>query len=128
MSSSLIDSTVLIDYLRGRSEAVGYLDAVRSTEVQSTHIVVAAEVIEGARDAKDQAALATFLSTFNVVLPNEADSALSVDMLKGFRLSHGVGWPDCLIAATALRLGWSVITTNLKHFSPIPTLKVIRPY
>jgi|SRR5258706_4465040 predicted nucleic acid-binding protein len=128
MSSSLIDSTVLIDYLRGRTDAAAYLDAVRATDVQSIHIVVAAEVIEGARNAKDQAALATFLSTFNLVLPNEVDSALSVDLLKAFRLSHGVGWPDCLIAATALRLGWSVVTTNLKHFSPLPSLKVVQPY
>jgi hypothetical protein len=51
MSSSLIDSTILIDYLRGRYEAVTYLDAVRATAAQSIYIVVAAEVIEGARNA-----------------------------------------------------------------------------
>src|SRR2546429_449874 len=87
-------------------------------------------VIEGGKtaDGTDLAGLTPSLSTFNVIPPNEADAAASVDLLKGFRLSHGVGWPDCLIAATALRLGWSVVTTNLKHFSPLPNLQVVRPY
>jgi predicted nucleic acid-binding protein len=128
MSTSLIDSTVLIDYLRGHSDALNYLDTLRATEVQSIHTVVVAELIEGARNTTDLAGLATFLSTFNVIPPNEADATASVDLLKGFRLSHGVGWPDCLIAATALRLGRSVVTTNLKHFSPLPNLQVVRPY
>jgi predicted nucleic acid-binding protein len=51
-----------------------------------------------------------------------------LDLLAGFRLSHGVGWPDCLIAATAIRLGRPVATTNVKHFTPFPNLQVIRPY
>ena len=43
-------------------------------------------------------------------------------------LSHGIGWPDCLIGATALRLRVAVVTLNDKHFKAIRGLRVVRPY
>jgi predicted nucleic acid-binding protein len=127
MSDPIIDSAVLIDYLRGHAAAVAYITTAVTAPL-ATHVVVVAELLEGARDLKELAALRTFLSSFDVLAPTEVDARLSVDLLAGFRLSHGVGWPDCLIAATALRLGRAVMTTNVKHFSPIPNLQVVRPY
>ncbi len=47
---------------------------------------------------------------------------------KRYSLSHGVGWPDCLIAATALRLGLPVVTLNDKRFKVFKGLRVVRPY
>jgi hypothetical protein len=41
---------------------------------------------------------------------------------------HGVGWPDCLIAATCIRLGLPLVTLNDKHFRAIRGLRVVRPY
>jgi predicted nucleic acid-binding protein len=128
MSDPIIDSAVLIDYLRGHAAAIAYLNTARATAPAFTHVVVVAELLEGARDQKELAGLRTFFSAFNILAPTETDALLSVDLLAGFRLSHGIGWPDCLIAATALRLGRAVVTTNVKHFSPIPNLQVVRPY
>src|SRR5215211_5877041 len=108
MSDPIVDSAVLIDYLRGHAAAVAYLSTLRAAARPVTHVVVLAELVEGARDLKEQTALRAFLSGFDVVAPTEADALLSIDLLAGFRLSHGVGWPDCLIAATALRLGRAV--------------------
>lgn len=34
---------------------------------------------------------------------------------------------DVMIAATALEKGFPVLTTNVKHFDPIPGLKIITP-
>jgi predicted nucleic acid-binding protein len=39
-----------------------------------------------------------------------------------------VDWPDCQIAATALRLGLEVFTQNLKHFAAFAGLRVVRAY
>jgi len=128
MSDPIVDSAVLIDYLRGHPAAVSYLNGLRAVGTITTHTVAVAELLEGARDAKDLTALRTFLGSFNVIAPTESDALLSIDLLAGFRLSRGVGWPDCLIAATAIRLGRPVATTNIKHFSPFPNLQVIRPY
>ena len=73
-------------------------------------------------------AIEAFFAPFQIHRPDESDADLSIDLLKSCRLSHGVGWPDCLIAATALRSSLTVVTTNVKHFSVIPTLQVVRPY
>jgi predicted nucleic acid-binding protein len=128
MIEPLIDSAIVIDHLRGHAGATGFLNAHRAAGRPVTHVVVAAEVLEGARDSREQAALKAFFADFETVLANEADSLLSLDLLAGFRLSHGVGWPDCLIAATAIRIGRPVATTNVKHFTPFPNLQVVRPY
>jgi predicted nucleic acid-binding protein len=128
MIEPLIDSAVVIDYLRGHAGATAFLNAQRAAGRPVTHVVVVAEVLEGARDATEQSALKTFFAGFDVIPANEADLLLSLDLLAGFRLSHGVGWPDCLIAATAIRSGRPVATTNVKHFTPFPNLQVLRPY
>jgi len=128
MNDALIDSAVIVDFLRGHSGAVAFLNSVRAAGRPVTHIVTVAEVLEGARNAREQAALRNFFTGFDVVPASEADSLFSIDLLAGFRLSNGVGWPDCLIAATALRLGRPVATTNTKHFAPLPNLQVVRPY
>jgi predicted nucleic acid-binding protein len=52
----------------------------------------------------------------------------ALNLYRQFRLSHGVDWPDCQIAATASRLDVEVVTTNLKHFNAFPGLRVARPY
>ena len=61
-------------------------------------------------------------------MPDEADGLAALDLYRHFRLSHGVDWPDCQIAATALRLGVEVYTQNVKHFTAFPGLRVVRPY
>jgi len=52
----------------------------------------------------------------------------ALDLYREFRLSHGVDWPDCQIAATAMRLGIEVFTQNVKHFTAFPVVRVVRPY
>src|SRR3954452_25040506 len=113
MNDLLLDSTVVVDYLRGRTQAVDYLDLIKRTDIPVTHIVVVAEVIRGARDRRELASIQATLAPFKVIAPNEFDAISSVDLLTRFRLSHGIGWPDCLIAATALRLGVAVVTMNV---------------
>lgn len=128
MSNLLIDTTVVVDYLRGLTVAVHYLDQLKLSAIPVTHTVVVAEAVAGARDLRDLRFIEGFLAPFQILRFDESDADVSIDLLKRFRLSHGVGWPDCLIAATALRHALTVVTTNVKHFSPIPNRQVIRPY
>lgn len=128
MSDTIIDSAIVIDYLRGLADAVTCLDTITATGRPKTHVVVQAEILQGARNAKEQAAIDVLFAAFDVVAPTDADAGLSIELLRRYRLSHGIGWLDALIAATALRMGLGVCTTNTKHFAPIPNLRVIRPY
>ena len=128
MSSGILDSSVLIDVLRSHPPAVAFLGKVAAGGAPATHVMAAAEVLAGTRDKKEQAVVESFLTSFQVLSPSEADGLSALEWYKQFRLSHGVDWPDTLIAATALRLGLDVYTLNVKHFSAFPKLGVIRPY
>ena len=128
MSSGLLDSSVLIDVLRGRAPAVAFLASLAAAAPVGSHLIVAAELLAGARDKREQAVIESFLSKLKIVCPNEADGLAALDLYKSYHLSHGVDWPDCQIAATAIRLNTEVHTLNVKHFSAFPGLRVVRAY
>lgn len=128
MGRAIFDSSILIDCLRGRSEAIAFLAQQSVAERPRTHLFVAAEVLTGARDRDEQNLIDSFLATFDLASPDEADGLTALDLYRQFRLSHGVDWPDCQIAATAMRLGAEVFTQNVKHFTAFPGLRVVRAY
>lgn len=118
----------IIDSLRGRADAISFLGAQSAGARPRTHLLVAAELLAGARDRTEQNLIDSFLQTFDLALPDEADGLAALDLYRRFRLSHGVDWPDCQIASTAMRLGASVFTQNVKHFTAFPGLRAVRAY
>ena len=56
------------------------------------------------------------------------ETALLAGRLDGEQQSRGVTIPfvDLLIGATALELGYSLLTVNLRHFRMIPGLSVMQ--
>src|SRR6266478_2138043 len=62
------------------------------------------------------------------VYPYTKETAMLAGKLDGEQQSRGVVIPfgDLLIGATALSLGYSVLTENLRHFQKIPGLSVIQ--
>ena len=90
--------------------------------------MVVAEVLLGARDQREQDAIDQLFREFRIHLIDPDDAQLSIDLLKRHRLSRGIGWLDCLIAATALRLRLPIATLNEKHFTVFDKLTVQRPY
>jgi tRNA(fMet)-specific endonuclease VapC len=128
VQSVLIDSSILIDHLRGRTEAQQFLSSVLASGQLVTSEVVAAELITGARNLSDQRQIDLFLSRFQIHSVESVDSTLSLRLLRDHRLSSNIGWLDCLIAACALRLQIPVATLNERHFRVVPGLAVVRPY
>lgn len=128
MAGEILDSSILIDCLRGRADAIAFLATQSAVGVSRTHLLVAAELLTGARDRNEQNLIDSFLQGFNLAIPTEADGLSALNLYRQFRLSHGVDWPDCQIAATALRLDVEVFTGNVKHFTAFPGLRVARAY
>jgi predicted nucleic acid-binding protein len=124
----LIDTSILVDFRRNHSDASGYVMSLLERDAACLHPVAAAELLDGVRDRKDLLETAHFLQAFRRVAVKPADFEACLGCMSQFRLSHGIGWPDCLIAATALRLKLPVATLNDRHFRPFRGLKVIRPY
>lgn len=119
----MLDSTVLIDYLRGRP-AVERVRALRQTgDVPATTAINAEEIVRGLRPAETEAASRLFAGL--VVLPVDLEAAWQAGEWRRDFAERGITlWQaDCLIAATALTNGGSLATGNPKDF-PMPDLHV----
>jgi predicted nucleic acid-binding protein len=120
----LVDTDVIIDYLRGRAEAVVFIEAVANPLLASA--VTVAELHVGVRDGAERHALERFLGAFEVV-PVDRDIAVRGGLFRrDYGKSHGVGLPDALIAATAVARSATLVTLNIKHFPMLTLIHV--PY
>lgn len=130
MNDVILDSSIVIDYLRGHTLAGGYLNELDQQPHTTlfAHAVTIAEVLSGARNRHELLLLDQVLSRFTFLAPDHNDHLLSITLLKQHRLGSGVGWLDCLLAATSLRLSIPVATLNVKHFKVFSQLQVIKPY
>ncbi|NOT00131.1 MAG: PIN domain-containing protein [Phycisphaerales bacterium] len=128
MSELLIDTSILVDFLRGRNLAQLYLHSRYRATRLTTHSAVVAELISGARDTRELAAIDRLVATFHVHRPTPDDMTTSLESLRRLRLSTGVGWLDCLIAATAARIGATVVSLDKKHFSRFESITLEVPY
>ena len=121
-SPILLDTDVLVDFLRGYPAAVAYVKAQADRILLSA--VVSAELYAGVRDSDELARLDEFLSLFRVA-PVTADLARSAGLYKrDYHRSHGVGLADAIVAATAETERADLKTFNTKHY---PMLKGLKP-
>lgn len=112
----ILDSTVLIDYLRGRP-AVERVDALaRAGDVPATTTINVEEIVRGLRTSETGAALALFAGL--EVLPVQADAAWQAGTWRREFARQGMTlWQaDCLVAAVAHVHGASLVTGNPKDF------------
>jgi hypothetical protein len=117
-----LDTDVLVDFLRGHSDAVAYVKAQSERVILSA--VVAAELYAGVRDGEELERLDELLSLFPV-LPVTAELAKSAGLYqRDYQKSHGTGLADAIIAATVAAQGAELKTLNVKHY---PMLKGLKP-
>jgi predicted nucleic acid-binding protein len=118
----LLDTDVLVDFLRGHSKAVTFINNYSERIILSS--ITVAELYTGVRGEQEQAVLGSFISLFPIV-PVNAEIAKKGGLLKrDYGRSHGVGLADAVIAATAETENATLKTLNIKHY---PMLKRIRP-
>jgi predicted nucleic acid-binding protein len=120
----LIDTTVAVDYLRGVPAAVDLLSGlIASGDDVLASELVRFELLAGARRTELEA-LETFFSAL-LWAPVDAEIAWAAGLLaRRFRASHsGIDDADYLIAATATVLGAELLTTNVRHFPMLESLK-----
>ncbi len=124
MGAVVLDTTVLIDILRGRPDAVTRLRGLRvSGDVPYVCAISAEEVARGVRPREESAAEALLTGLRSVPL-GAADGWIAGEWRRRYA-SRGrtLTQPDCLIAAAALALGGRLATGNPKDF-PMPELTV----
>lgn len=123
----MLDSTIVIDLSKQRPEAIAFVGR-RPGRSFYLHPASAAEILVGAKNRSDLRRLDDLLSRFRSAEPSTDDFDHCLSFVRRYHLTHNVDWPDCLIAAAAMRLDVPVVTLNDKHFRCIRGLRVVRPY
>ena len=110
----LLDSDVLVDYLRGLPAAGGYVDGLAVTPTCSE--VTRVEVLRGMR-SHERRVTERFLATIRWVGVDQEISTRAGDLGRRFGRSHGtLGVADLVIAAMSEQLGFPLATLNVRHF------------
>lgn len=121
--SVLVDTSVLIDYLRGHRGAAELLERERALGVLHASEITRLEVLAGMR-TKEERGTRDLMATlaWHVVDADVAEEAgaLGRRWLPSHRTIDGA---DLAIAATANRIGARLLTRNVKHFPMFADLR-----
>ncbi len=117
----LLDTTVLIDALRGRPAAERVL-AVRDTTAPPWICAINVEEVMRGTNSKEEPVVARFLAGLHLAPLGRAQG----EMAGRWRREHArqgitLSQADCLIAAAAIGIDAKLATGNPKHF-PMPEL------
>jgi hypothetical protein len=128
-TGQLLDTTVLIDLLRGNADAATFADAVFESGLPLfVSAISAMGLIAGCRSQAEVRQAKKLIATFVVVPLSPSECAKAYTLVVAYSKSHGLSIPDALIAATAITQELQLATDNDRHFQVIPGLSVKRPY
>ena len=120
----LVDTDILIDYLRGHPEAVRFVTE-RADDIAVSAMSVA-ELVAGVRGEMhepEQRALQGFLGLFVILPITETIAKTGGIYRRDYGASHGVGLADAVIAATAIAAEATLQTLNVRHYPMIPGIE-----
>lgn len=120
----LIDTDVIVEYLRGREAAIEFLEGFEGELLLS--VITVAELYSGVKGEEEKQSLEQFLLAFEVI-PIDEDLAKNGGLFRNeYYPSHGIGLADALIAATASEENATLVTFNRRHYPMLD--EVIVPY
>ena len=123
----VVDTDILIDAGRGISDAVSCLLDIEQQSSLAISAVTQMELLVGCQNKAELRVLERFLNRFQVIKLNEQISDTAIDLLRRYRLSHGLLIGDSIIAATALSLNRPFVTRNQRDYRFIAGLQLL-PY
>lgn len=127
MKQILIDTDILIDVFRGIEPAINRLQDESQTALLSISVVTEMELMVGCRNKSEQQKLTVFLNNYVILKINESISDQAVELLRQYRLSHGLLIPDALIAATTINFNIPLLTKNQSDYRFIKEVNLL-PY
>jgi predicted nucleic acid-binding protein len=115
----LVDTDVLIDYLKGNPSAEAFVE--QNIDRVSVSAMTVAELYQGIRNKTEKETLDQFVSELRV-FSMTGDIAIKAGLLRNeYGKSHSSGLADCIIAATSVTHGMELATLNIKHFPMLNT-------
>lgn len=130
----LLDTTVWIDLLRTNSPAIRRKLMAHSASVIGLSIITVCELRYGLErraakypqlQTREQQLLAAVLAPFQIfLLDHQVVEAYAKVRAALERVGRGIGALDTFIAAQAVSLGATLVTSNAKEFIRVPNLRV----
>ncbi len=119
----LIDTDVLIWYLRGNQNAKNLIDAQRTFSIS---VITYMELVQGMRNKNELRVFRKALRDWqaSIIYIDEEISAKAMFYVEQHFLSHAVHLADAMIGATAVVTGLPLVTANEKHYSPIKDIEI----
>ena len=119
----LVDTDVLVWYMRGNQKAKKVIDKVGAFYISSVNYM---ELLQGIRNKEELRSLRHFLRQreIQIVHISEEVSQKVLNYMEEYSLSHNLRMADAMIAATALILGVRLLTANSKHYVPIKGIQI----
>ena len=118
----LLDTDVMVDFLRGYPQAIDFIKTHAATIVLSA--IVVAELYAGVKGDQELAILDDFIAFCDIVPVTREIARAGGIHKRDYIKSHGVGLADAIIAATAQIEEVDLKTLNVKHY---PMFKGLRP-
>jgi predicted nucleic acid-binding protein len=123
-STLLLDTDVLIDFLRGQNQAIRFFETISERPLVS--VISVSELFAGVRDGAEREVLEILLRGMEVIYVTEAIAVRGGFLRREYGKSHNVGLFDALIAATSEIVRARLVTLNRKHFPMLTDIQV--PY
>jgi len=124
---TIVDTDILIDAALQVTEAIDYLAEIERQFSLAVSVITQMELLVGCRNKTELRSAERFLLRFQVLTLNEAVCNAALELLRQYRLSHGLMIPDALIAATAIVLDQPLVSKNQRDYRFIAGLQLL-PY
>jgi len=114
MKNIVLDTDILIHFLRGREEARDFLSSLLDEATLYCSVITVAEIFAGMRE-HERKKTEELLDSFNLIEITK-EIAEKAGRYKNRIKSQTLELDDCLIAASAHSIGAILATGNIKHY------------
>lgn len=124
----VIDSSVLIAYLRGQPDSLAALRGIIANHIGFVAAISVYELLFSTARTRKPISEEKLLAPL-IILPLDENCARVAARLHAslIQQNQDIGIKDVLIAATCLAHELPLVTLNQSHFSRVPSLTVITP-
>lgn len=122
----LCDTNILIEFFKNNPQVVDELRKIGPGQL-AVSAVTQAELYFGALNKAELRKIKQHLSALTQIPLDASISAVFLQLMESYSLSHKLSIPDALIAATALVHNLELYTLNIRDFQFIPGLKLYQP-
>ncbi len=126
-AAPVLDSDVLIDYLRGVDPGRALVRRLRATLAFRVTAISAFELALGRGYARDPASADTLLAAPCLMLTREAGIRAGAVQRELRAAGAGIDMRDAMQAGICLEAGLPLVTRNVRHFARVPGLQIVEP-